>query len=346
VSRLERRAHEELEALEASGLRREVAPPRGIDFASNDYLGLRNDERILRAARDALQSEGFGAGAARLLRGSHPSHGALEERFAQLQGMEDALLFPSGYQANIGVLQALAPEGWRIVSDEYNHASIVEGCRSARAETVVVPHNDLGAYDAAIAGEETLVVTESVFSMTGDRAPLPALGEICARKGAALIVDEAHAVGIFPPAGRATVRVNPCGKALVGAGAVVTGPRPVIELLRSTCRSFLYTTAPPPSVSAGVLRALEIAEAEPERAQRALQLARRVSPDAQSCIVPAPCRDNAHALQAQAFLQEIGLDVRCVRPPTVPQAALRVSVHADRTAEEIDRLRDALERLP
>ncbi|MHC4163732.1 MAG: aminotransferase class I/II-fold pyridoxal phosphate-dependent enzyme [Planctomycetota bacterium] len=346
MSRLERRAHEELEALDASGLRREVAPPRGIDFASNDYLGLRNDERILRAARDALSNEGFGAGSARLLRGSHPSHCALEERFAKLQGMEDALLFPSGYQANIGVLQALAPKGWRIVSDEHNHASIVEGCRSARAETVVVPHNDLRAFEEAISGEETLVVTESVFSMTGDRAPLEELGEICARKGAALIVDEAHAVGVLPPEGRATLRVNPCGKALAGAGAVVTGPRPVIELLRSTCRSFLYTTAPPPSISAGVLKALEIAEAEPERAQRALQLAKRVLPDARSCIVPVPCRDNAHALQAQAFLQESGLDVRCVRPPTVPRAGLRVSVHADRTDEEIGRLRDALERLP
>lgn len=346
VSRLERRAHDELEALAASGLRREVAPPRGVDFASNDYLGLRNDARILRAAHDALRNEGFGAGAARLLRGAHPSHRALEERFADFQGMEDALLFPSGYQANLGVLQALATEGWRIVSDEHNHASIVEGCRSARAETVVVPHNDLGAFERAIAGEETLVVTEAVFSMTGDRAPLEELGEICAGRGAALIVDEAHAVGIFPPRGRATLRVNPCGKALVGAGAVVTGPRPVIELLRSTCRSFLYTTAPPPAVAAGVLTALEIAEAEPERARRALELAERVSPDAQSCIVPVPCRDNTHALQAQAFLQEVGLDVRCVRPPTVPRAGLRVSVHADRTDEEIERLRDVLERLP
>jgi 8-amino-7-oxononanoate synthase len=346
VSRLERRAHAELEALDAEGLRRKVAPPSGVDFASNDYLGLRKDERILKAARDALAKEGFGAGAARLLRGSHPSHCALEERFAKLQGMEDALLFPSGYQANIGILQALAPKGWRIVSDECNHASIVEGCRSARAETVVVPHNDLQAFDAAIYGEETLVVTESVFSMTGDRAPLSELGEICARKGAALLVDEAHAVGVFPPLGRATLRVNPCGKALAGAGAVVTGPRVVIELLRSTCRSFLYTTAPPPSVSAGVLKALEIAEAEPERAQRALRLAKRIRPDAQSCIVPVPCRDNAHALRAQASLQEGGLDVRCVRPPTVPRAGLRVSVHADRTDEEVARLCDALERLP
>lgn len=346
MSRLERRAHAELEALEASGLRRQIAPPHGVDFASNDYLGLRKDARILRAARDALENEGFGAGAARLLRGTHPSHRALEERFANLQAMEDALLFPSGYQANLGLLQTLAKEGWRIVSDEHNHASIVEGCRAARAETVVVPHNDLGAFDAAIAGEQTLVVTESVFSMTGDRAPLEELSEICARKGAALIVDEAHALGIFPPRGRATLRVNPCGKALVGAGAVVTGPRAVIELLRSTCRSFLYTTAPPPSVAAGVLKALEIAEAEPERARRALRLAQRVAPDAQSCIVPVPCRDNAHALQAQAALQEIGLDVRCVRPPTVPRAGLRVSVHADRTDTEIERLRDALERLP
>ena len=131
--------------------------------------------------------------------------------------------------------------------------------------------------------------------------------------------------------------------ALGGAGAVVTGPRAVVDLLRSRCRSFIFTTAPPPAVAAGVLAALEIIASEPERAVRALSLARRLDPAASSCIVPVPCRDNAHAMAAQGRLQEMGLDVRAVRPPTVPRACLRVSVHADRTDDEVERLRAALE---
>jgi 8-amino-7-oxononanoate synthase len=342
VSQLERSARQELAQLAQRWERRVVEPPRGIDFASNDYLGLRRDARVVAAARVALEEHGFGAGGARLLRGDHPVHRALEERFADLQGMEDALLFPSGFHANVGVLQTLATEDWTVVSDQYNHASIVEGCRAAKGRTVVVPHNDLDAFERAVQDQRTVVVTESVFSMTGDRAPVEELGRLCERKGAALFVDEAHAVGLLRPAGRATLRINPCGKALAGAGAVVTGSRAVIDLLRSRCRSFLFTTAPPPAVAAGVLAALEITVREPDRAEHALALARSFAPAAESCIVPVPCRDNERALASQRALQERGLDVRAVRPPTVPRACLRVSVHADRTDEELERLRAAL----
>ena len=342
ASRLEREAQEALTRHEAGGTRREVRPGEGVDFASNDYLGLRRDPRVIAAARGELEESGFGAGAARLLRGDHPAHRALESEMASFQGMEDALLFPSGYHANYGVLQALGGSGWRIVSDANNHASLIDGCRAARAETVVVPHNDVDAFADAIAGEQTLVVTEAVFSMSGDRAPLEELSRECEKKGAALIVDEAHAIGLDPPRGKALLRINPCGKALAGAGAVVTGPRVVLELLRSICRTFLFTTAPPPMLSRGVLAALEIARNEPERAARAKELARRIDPDAQSCIVPIPCKDNEDALRAQRFLFEQGLDVRAVRPPTVPHASLRLSIHASRTDEEIESLRRAL----
>jgi 8-amino-7-oxononanoate synthase len=345
-SALEREALAALARLDAEGLRRRIEPPRGIDFASNDYLGLRKDPRVIAAARAALEEEGLGAGAARLLRGDHPAHRALEREMARLQGAEDGLLFPSGFHANLGVLPALAPEGWTIVSDERNHASIVEGCRAARARTVVVPHNDVAAVERAIPDARTVVVTEAVFSMSGDLAPLDELAAACERRGAALVVDEAHALGVLPPRGRAVLRVNPCGKALGGAGAVVTGPRAVIDLLRSRCRTFLFTTAPPPCVAAGVLAALRIAAAEPWRAARALELARRLDPRAPSCIVPVTCEDNAEALRAQSRLRERGLDVRAVRPPTVPRAALRVSVHADRTDEEVELLRCALAEVP
>ncbi len=340
--RLLREAEDALARLEARRERRSIEPARGIDFASNDYLGLRTDPRVIAAARAALEEHGSGAGAARLLRGDHPVHRALERRFAAWQGAEDGLLFPSGFHANFGVLQALGVDGWTIISDVLNHASIIDGCRAARARVVVVPHLDVAAVAAAVSDDRTLVVTESVFSMTGERAPLEELSDVCARRGAALIVDEAHAVGLLPPIGRATLRINPCGKALGGAGAVVTGPRAILDLLRSTCRAFLFTTALPPAVAAGVLRALEIAIAEPERARRALALARRVDPDARSCIVRLRCDGNEEALRASKRLRELGFDVRAVRPPTVPQACLRICVHATRSDDEVARLREVL----
>jgi 8-amino-7-oxononanoate synthase len=342
-SALERDALAALERLDALRLRRRIEAAKGIDFASNDYLGLRRDPRVVAAARAALEEGGLGGGGARLLRGDHPAHRALERRMAEAQRAEDGLLFPSGFHANLGVLQALGRDGWTIVSDALNHASLIEGCRASKARVVVVPHNDVAAFGDATRDERTILVTESVFSMSGDVAPVEELSAICRRTGAALLVDEAHAIGLFPPRGEAVLRVNPCGKALGGAGAVVTGPRVVLDLLRSTCRTFLFTTVLPPSIAAGVLAALDIAQAEPWRAERALDLARRLDPKARSCIVPVPCASNDAALFAQERLRERGLDVRAVRPPTVPKAALRVSVHADRTEEEVDLLRASLE---
>ncbi|MEM8885280.1 MAG: aminotransferase class I/II-fold pyridoxal phosphate-dependent enzyme [Planctomycetota bacterium] len=320
-----------LAELTAAGTRRTIEPPRGIDFASNDTLGLRFDPRVLEAAATALHEYGIGAGAARLLRGDTPLHGELEEAMCAATGHEDALHFPSGFHANVGVLQTLGAEGWTIHSDAHNHASIIDGCRAAKAETVVYPHGEL----PDPAADRALIVTESVFSMGGDRPPIPA-------RAAATIVDEAHAIGLFAPAPTATVSVIPCGKALAGAGAIVAGPRPVIELLRSACRTFLFTTAAPPPVVAGVLAAWRIAQAEPERAARAVELARRIDPDAQSPIVMIPCDDAEHAMRRQRTLQQQGLDVRAVRPPTVATPALRLSLHADRTDDEVARLQEAL----
>ena len=340
MSRLQAEAAAALDALRAQGLGRSVEPARGIDFCSNDTLGLRTDARVLKAATAELNAGGAGAGAARLLRGDHAIHRELEQEFRAFTGAEDALLFGSGYLANLGVLETLGAADWTILSDAQNHASLIAGCRAAKARVEVVPHNDLGAF--ARATDTTLVVTESVFSMSGDRAPVEALGKLCRERGAALIVDEAHAIGLFPPEGDATLRIFPCGKALGGAGAVVTGPRVLLDLLRSRCRTFLFSTAPSPVVTAAVLAAFRIARAEPWRAERAIELARRVDPTAQSPIVMVPCRDNDHALARQRELQRLGLDVRAVRPPTVPEAALRLSFHADRTDEEVALLQEAL----
>jgi 8-amino-7-oxononanoate synthase len=344
-SALEREARVTLARLEDGGLRRRISAPAGVDFASNDYLGLGRHPRVIAAARAVLEEQGVGAGGARLLRGDHPAHRLLEGEVARLQSAEDGLLFSSGFHANLGILQALATEGWTIVSDAHNHASIIEGCRAARGRLVIVPHNDVEAVDRAIEDARTLVVTEAVFSMSGDLAPVEELSEVCERKEAALVVDEAHALGLLPPRGRPVLRVNPCGKALAGAGAVVTGPRAVLDVLRSRCRTFLFTTAPPPAVAAGVLAALEVALSEPWRAERALALARLLEPAARSCIVPVPCASNEAALRVQSHLRELGLDVRAVRPPSVPRAMLRISVHADRSDGEVELLRRTLEAL-
>ncbi len=345
MNRLERSARERLGRLEARRERRVIEPPRGIDFSSNDYLGLRTHPHVVRAALAATKEYGLGSGGARLLRGDTPAHRRLERRFADWREAEDALFFPSGFQANFGVLQTLAPTGWTILSDSCNHASIVEGCRAANGHAIVIPHNDVAAFAGQVRNPRTIIVTESVFSMSGEHGPIAELSKICVETGAALIVDEAHAVGLFPPLGEATVRIHPCGKALGAAGAIVTGSHAVIDLLRSRCRSFLFTTSPPPALAAGILAALEILVAEPERPQRALELARRFHPDAKSCIVSLPCRNNGHAIESQDKLAELGFDVRAVRPPTVVRACLRVSIHSDRTEQEVDDLRAALQSM-
>jgi len=344
-SPLERDAREALSALDREGARRKILSGSGVDFASNDYLGLRDDPRVIEAAHAALAEYGLGAGAARLLRGDHAPHRALERAFAERQGAEDGLLFPTGYQANYGVLQTLAGEGWTIVSDANNHASIIDGCRAAAARVKIAAHNDVSSFARNIENEKTLVIIESVYSMSGDRAPVEAISELCRDTGASLIVDEAHALGLFPAEGDAAIRIHPCGKAFGGAGAVVTGPHAVLDLLRSRCRTFLFTTALPPMVAAGVLAAMKIADAEPGRAERALANARRIDPEAVSCIVPVPCRSNEDALRRQGALAERGLDVRAVRPPTVPNAMLRICAHAAHTDDEIARLRHALHEL-
>ena len=242
-------------------------------------------------------------------------------------------------------MQTLAVEGWTVVSDANNHASIIDGCRAAGAQVRVADHNDLSSFAKHIENEKTLVIIESVYSMSGDRAPVQAISDLCKDTGASLIVDEAHALGLLPAEGDAAIRINPCGKALGGAGAVVTGPHAVLEVLRSRCRTFLFTTALPPMVAAGVLAAMKIADAEPDRAERALANARGIDADAVSCIVPVACRNNEDALSRQGALAERGLDVRAVRPPTVPNAMLRICAHAHHTADEIARLSHALDEL-
>jgi 8-amino-7-oxononanoate synthase len=364
-----------LTALRAAGLERRLTPPAGIDFASNDYLGLASSvellagvERRLALARD--RDESAFAPAARLLRGTTATHRALEERLAAFKGHEAALLFPSGYQANVGLLTALLERGDRVLSDEQNHASLIDGMRLAGCARVVLPHLDLAALGAALASPHaagrTFVVVESLYGMDGDLAPLGDIADLCERAGAALVVDDAHATGLYGPRrssgwveecgveARCAAVVTTFGKALAVAGACVSGSRTLIDWLVSRCRGFVFTTAQPPLLLWAIDAALDRLAAEPERGERARALADRLRAALRAggletgrCagpVVPVVLGGNEAALAAATALQARGLDVRAVRPPTVAPgtARLRISVHADRSEAEIDALASAL----
>ncbi len=385
-----------LEDLAARGLLRTLRPgfgsAAGIDFASNDYLGLAADpafRRGLLARLAALPPDApLTAPAARLLRGETATHARLERRLAGWKGTEAALLFPSGYQANVGLLSALLTRDDRAVSDAANHASLIDGLRLSGCARAIVPHLDLAAIERELAkpwpSGRTFLVTESLFSMDGDVAPLDRYADLAERHGALLVVDDAHATGLFGEARgsglaerygverRALAVVSTLGKAVGVGGAFVAGPRRLVDYLVQRCRTFLFTTAPPPLLLHAVEAALDRLEAEPGRRARALALAARLrgrlaeagltetsgapsSAKSQAAraatigavegpIVPVVLGGNDRAMAVAADLSRRGFDVRAVRPPTVPEgtARLRISVHADRTEEEIDALAAAV----
>ncbi|MGH9282714.1 MAG: aminotransferase class I/II-fold pyridoxal phosphate-dependent enzyme, partial [Acidimicrobiales bacterium] len=235
-----------------------------VSFASNDYLGLTRHPAVLAAAQEALARWGSGAGSARLVAGARHVHRALEADLAEWKGAEAAVLFPTGFAANLGVLQALAGPGVTVVSDELNHASIVDGCRLSRAAVTVSPHADVAAVEAAVAAApgRALVVTESVFSMDGDGAPVEELLDACGRHDALLVLDEAHAVlgpAVDPRRGAGPVlRVGTLSKALASLGGFVAGPAGLCELLVNRARSFIFTTASTPADTAAARAALAV----------------------------------------------------------------------------------------
>src|SRR5215469_242627 len=291
---------EQADQREAAGLRRALRPRRPtdgvVDLAGNDYLGLSRHPAVLAAAAAALSEYGLGATGSRLVRGSTRLHADLEEGLAGLLGTEAALVYSSGFLANVGAVRALAGPGTLLVSDRYNHASIVDGCRGSRAEVVVAPHADVAAVEDLLAGRgdrPAVVVTESVFSVDGDLAPLPALHEVCRRYGAVLLVDDAHAVGVIGPRGAGGVAAAglsgepdvvvtaTLSKSFGAAGGVVAGPAELIGHLVDTGRTFIYDTALPPAVAAGALAALDLIvaadELREEIAERAALVGKRLA---------------------------------------------------------------------
>lgn len=360
---LEQRIARRLEALSAAQLTRTLRPPTGIDLCSNDYLSLSQHPVVMARMIEAITREGCGSTGSRLLRGDRESFSHLERSFAAFKGVERALYFSSGYLANMAVMTTIPEPGDVVFSDERNHASLVDGIRLSAAGRVVFPHNDAAALARLLDEPRTghaFVVVESLFSMDGDAAPLGEVAALCRRGGASLIVDEAHAVGIFGPRGSGLVEatgvdadvlltVNTAGKALGVAGAFAAGPRWAIEYLIQRARPFMFSTAPPPSVASALEASLEIVTSEPGRRQRLLDLARHlraslctlgigVAPG-DSPIIPVIVGDNDGAMRLAATMQAAGFDVRPIRPPSVPAgtARLRITVNAGLDESTLDR---------
>ena len=353
----------ELDALEAEGRRRRMRPPRGIDLVSNDYLGLADDPRLIERMRAALAHVGAGAGGSRLLRGHHDYFEASEERLAAFSGSEAALLFSSGYAANLGLLTTIMGRDDLVLSDTLNHASLIDGIRMSGARKHVFPHLDLAAVERVLRTprpRRTFIVTESVFSMDGDLAPLANLADLADAHGALLVVDEAHATGLYGGRGsgrveelglrqRVLATVHTGGKALGSGGAWISGSRLLCDMLVNRARSFIFSTAPLPVLTAALDAAIEIVQAEPARrveVHRKAELLRSAlrangadSGASASPIVPVMVGANDDAVALQEGLLAAGFDARAIRPPTVPAgtARLRVTVRYPIADEDLSR---------
>jgi 8-amino-7-oxononanoate synthase len=345
--------------LDAAGPEGKLAPDGRavVSFASNDYLGLTQHPAVIAAALAAVERWGTGAGAARLIVGSRPVHSELERALADWKHTEGAVLFTTGFAANLGVLTTFAGPDVLVCSDELNHASIIDGRRLAQAPLAVYRHCDAAHVDDLLrsrAHERALVVTESVFSMDGDVAPIDDLLGVCARHRALLVVDEAHAV-LGPEldasaiAGVDVLRVGTLSKTLGALGGFVAGPERFTRLLVNRARSYIFTTASTPADAAAASAALHVVRS-PEGAELRARLRAnidRLRPGHPSPIIPYICGSEAHALAAADALLDRGLLVTAIRPPTVPPgtARLRVTVAAAHAPEQVARLADALHDL-
>ncbi len=375
-----------LAGLDAAGLRRRrrivttpCRPDAGLAdrsapvlaFCSNDYLGLAAEPALARAAAEAAGKWGVGSGASHLVSGHTAAHEALEARLAAFVGMDDALYFSTGYMANIGVMPALVGRGDAIFADKVNHASLVDGALLSRAELIRYPHCDLAALEARLAASNAprkLIVTDSVFSMDGDLAPLPELLALAEAHRAWLLVDDAHGFGVLGPQGRGSlahfglssprlILMGTLGKAAGVSGAFVAGSQSLIEWLVNTSRSYIFTTGAPPLLAETLLTALDLIEhGDARRAHLAaliarfkagLQLSRWQLLPSDTPIQPLVIGDNHEALAVSRALDAEGLWVPAIRPPTVPKGAarLRITLSAAHSLEQVDRLVATLNRL-
>ncbi len=346
----------------------EVDGQRLIAFASNDYLGLASHPRLVQAVVECVQANGVGAGASHLISGHHEEHEHLEAALARFVGLPKALAFCTGYMANTGVVPALVGRGDAVFSDALNHACIIDGARLSRADVHVYPHADLDALEAGLArstAANRLVVTDAVFSMDGDVAPLPELVALCERFDAWLLLDDAHGFGVLGPGGAGTLAhfglrservlyMGTLGKAAGVSGAFVAGPAAAIDWLMQRARTYVFTTATPPMVAAAVRASLDVMRDEPWRRDRLREHAAALRaglrglpwpvPATPSAIQPVVIGGNGAAMAAMDALWQRGFWVPAIRPPTVAEgtARLRISLSAAHTAEQVQALADAL----
>ncbi|MEO6945818.1 MAG: 8-amino-7-oxononanoate synthase [Nitrobacter sp.] len=343
----------DLQALADRGRLRALRAHAGVDFSSNDYLGLAESGELRQAAVDALaRGVPVGSGGSRLLRGNHPEHEALEREAASYFGGESALYFGSGYVANFAIFSTLPQRGDLVVYDELIHASVHEGVRRGRAESVGVPHNNVDAFDAAIVrwraaggkGRPWLSV-ESLYSMDGDSPNLAELFAVADRHDAMVVIDEAHATGVLGPQGRGlaapfegrdnVITLHTCGKALGTVGGLILSPKIIRDFLINRSRPFIFATAPSPLIAAVTRAALEIARTNPERRERLARLVQfageelrrrcNVEPSG-SQILPVIVGADQAAVALAASLQRKGFDIRAIRPPTVPEGTARLRI--------------------
>ncbi len=338
-----------------------------LNFCSNNYLGLANDPRVIEAAQQALNSHGFGSGASRLVCGSFDMHHALEQRIALFKDVESALLFNSGYTANVGIISSLCSRKDVILCDKLNHASIIDGIMLSRSTLKRYPHRDMDTLEQLLKEsqdyEKRLIVTDGVFSMDGDIAPLDQIVILAKKYQALVMVDDAHGFGVLGNTGRGTaehlgikngidIHMGTLSKAVGSFGAYVGGRNELIQFLINKARSFIYTTALPACVAAASFKALEIMDAEPDRRQKLLKHLSYIRQELSTMgfdlcrsqdgtpIVPVLIKDADIAVEFSHKLFEQGVFVQAIRPPTVPEhtARLRLTVMATHSEGDIDQL--------
>jgi 8-amino-7-oxononanoate synthase len=363
------RAHERLEA----GLRRRVVArtlaDRPLDLASNDYLGLSHDARVVAGGVAAMRAWGAGSTGSRLVTGTTELHAELEHALADLMGQPQALVFSSGYLANLAAVVALSGPGALVVSDAHNHASIVDACRLSRARVVVVPHLDVDAVAVALASRRearALVVTDAVFSVDGEMAPLSRLASVCAGAGAGLLVDEAHALGVTGRGGAgasaaAGLTASPgvvltatLSKSLGGQGGAVLGSAEVIAHLVDSARTFIFDTGLAPASAGAALAAVQVLRAEPDRPARARRRAGQLRDlasgagfevsDPAAAVLGVRIGAPEHAVAAAEAMARAGVRVGCFRPPSVPDgiSRLRLTARADLSDQDVETAARAL----
>jgi len=343
-----------------------------INFCSNDYLGLAGDPRLAEALARAAAEYGLGSGAAHLVSGHSAAHHALEEELAAFTGYPRALLFSTGYMANLGVIATLLGPGDSVLQDRLNHASLLDGGLLSRARLQRYAHADAANLDRRLTGArgETLVASDGVFSMDGDLAPLPQLAQVAAQRGAWLLVDDAHGLGVLGEQGggslehhglgpaQVPILMGTLGKALGSFGAFVAGSEELVETLIQLARSYIYTTAPPPAVAQATRESLRLVQAEGWRRERLRELISRFRAGAAALglpllesptpIQPLLAGDAARALEWAGLLEQRGLLVTPIRPPTVPEggARLRITLSAAHSDAQLERLLEVLGELP